>query len=89
MIPATLSKSIFSVIFLVLMFSSWLAMKIMLLGSSFQPYFCTQCFRVLSEEQKHNIYYTHILKTLLGIKASSNAQDLCVLPRKGGVLLQN
>lgn len=42
------SNSIFSVMFLVLILSSWLAMKIRL-PSSLQPYFFTQCFKVISK----------------------------------------
>lgn len=52
------SNSIFSVIFLVLMFSSWLAMKIRL-TSSLQPYFLTQCFKVTSEKQKLKHFKTN------------------------------
>jgi len=49
-IADTSSKEIFSVIFLVLMLSSWLEMNTMFFSTSFQPYFLIHALNVLSEK---------------------------------------
>jgi hypothetical protein len=52
MIVETSSKLIFSVMFLVLMLSSWLEMNTMFFSTSFQPYFLIHALSVLSEKIK-------------------------------------